>query len=212
MAIIELHKIVKKYGNHKVLDNIDISIQEGSMTAIVGESGKGKSTIMNIIGLIENYDEGELIICGKSKIKPDTRQASKMIRENISYLFQNFALIDNETVEANLMLALNYVNISKAEKAKKISTALKEVKLQGYEKRKVFTLSGGEQQRVAIARLLINPKKIVLADEPTGSLDSENRNSVLQYLERLNKNGSTIVIVTHDNYVADFCSTKIVLK
>jgi putative bacteriocin ABC transporter len=211
MALIELKNIVKSYGDHKVLDNINFTVNEGDMTAIVGASGKGKSTFMNIVGLIEKYDSGELIICGEKKIYPNTKKSAKMIRDNISYLFQNFALVDNETVEQNLMLAMNYLNISNSAKKNKISNSLNEVGLSGYEKRKIFTLSGGEQQRVAIARLFVNPKKLILADEPTGSLDPLNRNTILEYLKKLNQNGSTILIVTHDESIADLCDKKLVL-
>jgi len=211
MSLIEVKNICKSYGEHKILDKLSFEIDDSNMIAILGASGKGKSTLLNIIGLIESYDSGDLIICGEKDIKPNSKKSAKMIRNNISYLFQNFALVDNETVFQNLMFALKYVDISEKEKKSVIRKSLEEVGLSGYEKRKVFTLSGGEQQRIAIARLFVNPKKIILADEPTGSLDSYNRDSVMKYLRALNEKGSTILIVTHDEKIGDFCDRKIVI-
>lgn len=178
MSIIELKNIEKKYGEKKVLDNISLEINEGDLVAITGESGKGKSTILNIVGLLEIPDGGQVSICGEANIKPNSSKASKMLRSNISHLFQNFALIDEETVDNNLLVALKYVKLSKKEKANKINEALKRVGLEGFEKRRIYELSGGEQQRVAIARVMLKPSKIVLADEPTGSLDETNRDKI----------------------------------
>ena len=168
MAIIELKGVTKSY-NKKILDNFNMSINENEFVAIVGESGKGKSTLLNIVGLLENGDSGEIIIDGESNIEPNSSKASKILRYKINYLFQNFALIDEETVMKNLMLALKYVSINNMDKVNRIKEALDKVGLSGYEDKKVFELSGGEQQRVAIARCILKPSKIILADEPTGS-------------------------------------------
>ena len=211
MEIVKINNLVKSFGEHKVIDNLNLKIEENKMVAIVGSSGKGKSTLLNIIGLIEPYDKGRVSICGHSALKPNTEKSAKVIRENISYLFQNYALLDNETVEVNLLIALKYINITKAQQKIKIKESLEKVGLKGYEKRKIYTLSGGEQQRVAIARLFINPKKLILADEPTGSLDTDNRNKILGYLTEMKNNGSTIIVVTHDEYVGDYCDLKISL-
>lgn len=128
-----------------------------------------------------------------------------MIRENISYLFQNFALVDNFTIKENLLMALRYVKQTKKEKEESIDNALRMVGLENYQKLKVFEISGGEQQRVAIARCLLKPSKVILADEPTGSLDTKNRDEILAILNQLNASGKTIIIVTHDNKVAESC-------
>ena len=128
-----------------------------------------------------------------------------MIRENISYLFQNFALVDSFTVRDNLLMALKYVKLSKSEKEQLIHDTLQQVNLEGYQDLKVFEISGGEQQRVAVARSILKPSKLILADEPTGSLDPENRDEILAILNQLNKNGKTIIMVTHDNKVAESC-------
>lgn len=204
MAIIELKGVTKSY-NKKILDNFNISINEKEFVAIVGESGKGKSTLLNIVGLLENVDSGEIIIDGESNIEPNSSKASKILRYKINYLFQNFALIDEETVMKNHMLALKYVSINKVDKVNRIKEALDKVGLSGYEDKKVFELSGGEQQRVAIARCILKPSKIILADEPTGSLDEKNRDKVIGLLKDMNKEGKTILVVTHDKKVAEEC-------
>jgi len=205
LAIIELKDITKVYGNKKILDRFSLKVHEGEMIAITGLSGRGKTTILNIIGLIENFDEGQLVIDGESHIKVNSSKATKILREKIGYLFQNFALVDDETVDYNLYLALKYVKASKKEKQKLIKEALDKVGLPSSEKSKIYELSGGEQQRVALARIMLKPCKIVLADEPTGSLDEENCVKVLNLLKVLKATGKTIVIVTHDKFVANQC-------
>lgn len=203
MSIVQLNNIYKKYNNKNILENFSLNIESGEFISIMGESGKGKSTILNIIGLIESYDSGELIIDGHCNIKCNSRESSKILREKIAYLFQNFALIDEKTVTDNLMIPLKYVKKNTKEKLIEINNALEFVGLKSFEKRKVYELSGGEQQRVAIARILLKPCKIILADEPTGSLDEKNRDVILNLLCELNKMGKTIIVVTHDKKVAE---------
>lgn len=205
MAIIELNNITKKYGSKKILDKFSLKINEDELVAITGPSGRGKTTILNIIGLLEKFDEGELLIDGQSNIKVDSSKATKILREKICYLFQNYALVDDESVYYNLDLALKYVKASRKEKNELIKKALNDVGLEGFEKRKIYELSGGEQQRVAIARIILKPCRVILADEPTGSLDEENRNIVLALLKDLNSKGKTIILVTHDKFVANKC-------
>ena len=205
MSIIEINKINKSYGEKKVLTDFSVKIEAGEMVAIMGESGKGKSTILNIIGLIESIDSGSITIKGETFMKPNKSIVNNMLRNNINYLFQNFALLDNETVYYNLNLALNYVRCSKVEKKKLIKESLEKVYLNGYENRKIYELSGGEQQRVSVARAILKPGEIILADEPTGSLDEKNRGIILSLLKEINSQGKTIIIVTHDKYVSSMC-------
>lgn len=200
--MIELIGVSKKYGDKVIFDEYSLKIEEGEFVALVGESGCGKSTLLNIIGLIEKYDKGYICIDGNDGINANSVTATKLRRSEISYLFQNFALVDEETVFYNLKLALRY---TKGNKHEKIKTALEAVGLSGYENKKIYQLSGGEQQRVALARVMIKPSKIVLADEPTGSLDAENRDMVMHMLKELQKQGKTIVMVTHDMHVASMC-------
>ncbi len=197
--MILLKGVSKKYGNKTVLNNFSMHICPGEFVAIVGPSGCGKSTLLNIIGLLEPFDKGVVEINKEKNIRPQSRKATNFLRTTISYLFQNFALVDEETVFYNLKLALRYV---KGDKEKLISQALKKVGLVGYEKKKIYQLSGGEQQRVAMARILLKPAKIILADEPTGSLDANNRDLIITMLQMLRQEGKTILVVTHDNYVA----------
>lgn len=205
MELIRLDDIDKVYGNKKVLDKFSLSINEGEFIAVTGASGKGKTTILNLIGLLDKPDNGKVIIDGVENIKPNSNKSMKFLREKISYLFQNFALIDEDTVNYNLEIALKYLKASKAKKKEKIKEALKTVGLEGYEKRKVYELSGGEQQRVALARIMLKPSKIILADEPTGSLDEDNAKVIIKLLRGLNAGGKTIVIVTHDKHIAEQC-------
>ena len=200
--MIELIGVSKKYGDKVIFDEYSLKIEEGEFVALVGESGCGKSTLLNIIGLIERYDKGYINIDGNDEISTNSVTATRLRRHEISYLFQNFALVDEETVFYNLKLALRYTKGNKHEKIKK---ALETVGLSGYENKKIYQLSGGEQQRVALARVMIKPSKIVLADEPTGSLDAENRDMVMHMLKELQKQGKTIVMVTHDMHVASMC-------
>lgn len=204
--MITLKNVNKRFGHRTIFSDFSLTIEAGEMVALVGASGSGKTTLLNILGLIEDVESGEYILSGERNIKVNTGRAQKIIREKIGYLFQNFALIDTETVEDNLNIALKYSKNSKRENDALIAITLTKVGLKGYQKRKVFELSGGEQQRVAVARVLIKPSEIILADEPTGSLDNKNRDDVLLLLTEMNREGKTIVIVTHDPEVAKRCS------
>ena len=205
MNIISLENINKSYGDKGVLKNFSIQIEDGEFIAIMGASGSGKSTLLNIIGCLESIDSGKLIIDGVDNIKVNSSKSNKILREKIGYLFQNFALIDERTVRYNLEISLKYASLRKKEKNNRIKEALKYVGLEGYEDKKIYELSGGEAQRVALARIMLKPCKIILADEPTGSLDPKNVEVVLNILKALNKEGKTVVIVTHDEKVASYC-------
>ncbi|EOT26267.1 putative bacteriocin export ABC transporter [Enterococcus saccharolyticus] len=205
MNAIKITNYSKKFNEKILFSDFNCSIKVGEMIALVGPSGCGKSILLNTIGLIEKLEFGELYIHDKRAPKINSKKANIIIRQEISYLFQNFALIDNFTVEENLIMALKYTNNSKEKKVQIVSNALKEVNLIGYEKMKVYELSGGEQQRVSLARSIIKPSSIILADEPTGSLDSKNRDLVLNILKKINSMGKTILIVTHDEHVANEC-------
>lgn len=209
MTIVELKNVSKSYGDKNVLNDLSIKIEEGTFNVIMGASGSGKSTILNIIGLLDKATSGDVILFGQKNIRPFSMKAEQILKNKIGYLFQNFALIENETVVNNLKLALENVRGNKKEK---ISEALKEVGLEGYENKKIFKCSGGEQQRVAIARLLLKPCELILADEPTGSLDIKNREIVVKLLKNMQELGKTIIVVSHDPFFKEIADDVIDLS
>lgn len=194
--IIKIYNLKKSFGDKKVFDKFDLEVKENEFVVIVGKSGSGKSTLLNIIGLLDSPTSGDVELFNQKNIKPFSSQASKLLKDKIGYLFQNFGLLEDKTVFYNLMLCIE--NIKMENKEEKVRKALKEVGLEGYENKKVYKCSGGEQQRVAIARLLLKPCELILADEPTGSLDKENKELIFDMLEKLHKNGKTIIVVSHD--------------
>ncbi len=201
MSILKINHLNKSYGSHLVLNNINIEIQENEFCLIMGKSGCGKSTLLNIIGLLDTYDEGQVQLFNDNLPKPFSKKAEKLLKNKIGYLFQNFALIDNESVEYNLEIIMDK---RKKDKQYLINEALEKVGLDKYNDKKVCECSGGEQQRVAIARLLLKPCELILADEPTGSLDSYNKKIVCDLLKKMQQEGKTIVVVTHDDYLKQY--------
>lgn len=203
--MIETVNLSKSYGNHVVINNLNLKIKEQEMVAIVGPSGCGKSTLLNIIGQIDDQYDGTLLIDEKTMNKLNQSQKEKFIRYHINYLFQNFALIETETVKENLLIGLEYSKLKKQEKNERIEEVLKKVKLEKTLNKKVYELSGGEQQRIALARIMLKPGNIVLADEPTGNLDKDSTLLVMKVLKELQKDGKTIIIVTHSEEIARQC-------
>lgn len=203
MNTIKLRNITKKFGQKTVLNDITLNFQKGKIYAITGPSGCGKSTLLNIIGLLEKPTSGSISVLNNVNVSPNSNKARKILRYDISYLFQNYALSDTDTVFYNLKIALLYSKIK--DKKVAIADVLKKVGLEGYENFKVYTLSGGEQQRLAIARILLKPASIILADEPTGNLDSKNKNDILNIFWKLKNDNTTIILVTHDMEIANKC-------
>lgn len=206
--ILELINISKSYKGKVIISELNLNVNEGEMIAITGKSGSGKTTILNIIGMLEKQDSGTLRLFNYQSPFTESKK-NKLLRENISYLFQNYALIDNSDVNSNLDVPLIYSKKTKKEKQKLKEEALLKVGLSISLKQNVHELSGGEQQRVAIARLLLKPSNLILADEPTGSLDSKNRDEIMGLLKELNKQGKTIILVTHDSTVSKLCDRNI---
>lgn len=196
MCVVKVSQLSKSFNDIKVFEDFNLEIEEGTITIINGPSGCGKSTLLNMLGLLDKPDKGNITLFGLSGIKPFSKRAEKMLAEKLGYLFQNFALVEDETVEYNLLLAME--NLKGIDKKAIIGETLARVGLKDYEKKKIYKCSGGEQQRVAIARLLLKPCELVLADEPTGSLDAENKMLVVSLLKELQQMGKTIIIVTHD--------------
>jgi len=205
--MIEAKKISKKYGEIMILDNFSTSIANGDFVSIIGESGSGKTTLINLLGLLEDVSSGDIIV--NSKINPNKRDSMLLRRYNFGYIFQNYALIENDTVGNNLKVALEYRK--RIDKKYEISNALDYVSLGGFEDKKVYELSGGEQQRVAIARVILKKSEYIFADEPTGNLDRKNRDLVFGLMKRLNDEGRAIIYVTHDLELANCANRQIVL-
>lgn len=204
MNILELKNVSKSYNGRKIIDNFTISIPEKSIVSIIGKSGSGKSTILNMIGMLEKVDSGEIKINGKKLPSINSSLAMKLRRDSINYLFQSFALINDIKVVDNLLIAMEFLDISKKEKIYLIDNVLNELDIFDLKTKIVNTLSGGEQQRVAIARCILKPGNLILADEPTGSLDPMMSEKVFNLIKNLrDKYGKTIIIVTHDMNLAN---------
>lgn len=212
MKVIELINVSKSYSGTSVLSNINVTINEGEMVAITGDSGKGKSTLLNLIGLITSKDTGELNLFGSKCPIIHSREAMLLRRNRIGYLFQNFGLVEDESVLWNLNLALEYKKINKKTKNEKIDDYLKKFKLTYLKHKKVYQLSGGEQQRIAIIRLMLQQSDLILADEPTASLDVENEKYILEQLSELHRKGKTIVVVTHNKNILHYFSRVVSLE
>lgn len=192
--MIELKNVCKKFGDHVIFENYNLKIDDGEFIILSGDSGCGKTTLLNIIGGLEKPDDGKVLVNGLDVY--NKKNQLELYRHVYGFLFQNFGLIENKTVRENLSIfkksALSGVSIEEA---------LSYVGLSGKSDSEVYELSGGEQQRIALARLLIKKCSIILADEPTGSLDKNNAETVLSLLDGLNRDGKTIVLVTHDEKI-----------
>lgn len=204
-AILSVEGLRKSYGRHLVLDGVSFDVSPRSITAVCGPSGCGKSTLLNIVGMLDTPDAGTVRLLGDVLPRPNTSAAQRAIREHVSYLFQSFALVESETVEKNLMMALRYVRRPADEKRRLVERAVRRVGLEGVLSAKVHELSGGEQQRIALARCMVRPGELVLADEPTGSVDPANRGLIVEVLLRMVEMGRTVLVVTHDEWVARRC-------
>jgi len=202
--MITVSNLTKSFHKQPPLwENLSFDVPPHSITALTGPSGSGKSTLLNCIGALETPDSGSIQVFGTEVTKLGYRKARKW-RDYVGYLFQDYALIPDQTVYDNINLAArpNKILPTKA-MLTQIAQALDQVGLAGYERRQVCELSGGEQQRVAIARLLVRPPKVVLADEPTGALDYDNSLRVIAHLRDLADGGASVVVATHSDLVAD---------
>lgn len=203
--MIELQEVSKTFGKHQIFDKYSLNISAQKMTAILGKSGAGKSTLLNLIGLIEESDSGKIRIAGQKAPKINSKEALLMWRNLIAFLFQNFALIEDESIERNLNISLVYEKLHGKEKRRRMRKILNQVGITHKLSEKVYALSGGEKQRVALARALLKRSKIILADEPTGSLDEQNRALILGLLRQEVEKGKTVIVVTHDPAVVAAC-------
>ena len=191
------------------LNKVSIEVKEGEFVAIMGPSGCGKSTLLNILGLLDNPTSGEYYLNGIEVSRYTEAQRTKLRKGIIGFVFQSFNLIDELNVYENIELPLLYMGVSAAERKKKVQEAMERMAIVHREKHFPQQLSGGQKQRVAIARAVVANPKLILADEPTGNLDSKNGQEVMNLLSELNKEGTTIVMVTHSQHDAGFASRTI---
>ena len=210
-TIIMAENVKKSFQKHMVLDQLKLRVEKGELLAIVGASGCGKSTLLNILGLLDRQDEGDIVLFGKKNVRPFSRQAQLLLKEKIGYLFQNYALLEDKSIAYNLEIVFS-ARMKREAKRQRIAEALEAVGLKGMEKKKVCQCSGGEQQRAAMARLLPKPCELILADEPTGNLDPQNKEKVYELLRGLNAQGKTVIIVTHDMELAKRCDRILVMN
>jgi len=198
--LLELKNISKIYGGLKALDNVSLNVEKGEWIAIMGPSGSGKSTMMNIVGCLDKPTTGQVIFDGKDISRESGRKLTELHRDKIGLVFQQFHLINYLNAVENVMVAQYYHSMPDEAEALE---ALERVGLKDRAKHLPSQLSGGEQQRVCIARALINSPELILADEPTGNLDEANENIVLDIFRQLHKEGTSLVVVTHDPEVGE---------
>ncbi len=215
-VLIQLNDIVKSYHNGdqelQVLKGIDLTVHEGEFLAIMGPSGSGKSTLMNIIGLLDRATSGDYALNGTQIDELNEKKLAKVRNEEIGFVFQQFFLLSKLNALQNVELPLIYAGVSVLNRRKLAQKFLEKVELTERIKHLPSELSGGQKQRVAIARALVNTPSIILADEPTGALDSKTGEQIMLLLTELNEEGKTIIMVTHEPEIADFATRKIVIR
>ncbi len=186
------------------LNEVSFEIKQGEFVAVMGPSGCGKSTLLNILGLLDNPTSGQYFFLDNEVANHSEKQRAKLRKENIGFVFQNFNLIDELNVFENVELPLIYLGMKGSERKKRVEEVLENMKISHRKKHFPLQLSGGQQQRVAVARAVVAKPKLILADEPTGNLDSAHGEEVMNMLEELNQNGTTLVIVTHSQRDAEY--------
>ncbi len=206
--MIKITDLEKVYRTEEVetiaLNKISFQVKPGEFVAVMGSSGCGKSTLLNIIGLLDDPDAGSFLFNGVEVAKFNERKRADMRKKNIGFVFQSFNLIDELTVYENVELPLMYAGVKKSDRKARVEEVLEKVQIMHRRNHFPQQLSGGQQQRVAVARAVVNRPKLILADEPTGNLDSSNGNEVMQILTDLNEAGTTIIMVTHSEHDARY--------
>lgn len=208
--MIDIQQLYKIYRTDEIettaLNRVDVQIEEGEFVAIMGPSGCGKSTLLNLLGLLDSAEDGKYFFDGKDMLSLSEKQRAEVRKNNIGFVFQSFNLIDELTVYENIELPLIYLKVAASERKERVERMMQRMGMAHRAKHYPQQLSGGQQQRVAVARALIADPRMILADEPTGNLDSSHGNEVMNLLSELNQAGTTIVMVTHSPHDAGFAS------
>lgn len=213
MELIKAEGLTKNYGNTEVLRGISLTVAQGEFLGIMGKSGSGKTTLLKILGMIDRPTGGEFTYRGSSEDELTSRESARIRREELGFVFQEFFLMDSLDILENVMLPLFIGKNADSGGKEKAKELMESFGIAGLEEKMPFELSGGERQRAAICRALMNDPQVVLADEPTGNLDSKSGKAVINALDRINqKDGKTIVMVTHDPQMASHCTRIILLK
>jgi putative ABC transport system ATP-binding protein len=206
--MLKLHNMYKVYSTDEVetvaLNGVNLEIEQGDFVAIMGPSGCGKSTLLNIVGMLDNASEGDYFFFDENIARYSESQRSEIRKQNVGFIFQNFNLIEELSVAENIELALLYHDMPSAERKKRVANVMDRMGIAHRAKHMPGQLSGGQQQRVAVARAVVGDQPLILADEPTGNLDSVHGQEVMELLRSLNKEGTTIVMVTHSPAHADY--------
>lgn len=210
-ASLVTHNLTRHIANRALWSALELRFSPGQLIAFTGESGCGKTTLLNTLGLLERPSEGDILYDGQSLVNASSRTVRLMHRNVMGFMFQNYALVEQWTVCKNLSLALRSVGTPARNRAATIRKALRKVHMEQYANRLVYTLSGGEQQRVAIARLLIRSPRIILADEPTAALDADNRSMVMGHLRSFADEGAIVIYTTHNEEDSDIADEIITL-
>ena len=215
--ILKIDKIEKYYGNKssltKAVDNISFNVEKGEFVAIMGASGSGKTTLLNCISTIDRVTSGHIYVAGEDITKLKGNKLNKFRREELGFIFQDFNLLDTLTAYENIALALSIQDVRENEIDRRIKKVAKDLDIEGVLNKYPYQMSGGQKQRVASARAIITSPKLILADEPTGALDSKSSKMLLERFEYLNKNiEATILMVTHDAFTASYASRVIFIK
>lgn len=214
--MLQLNNVYKSYWQGKseipILKNISLEIQEGEYISIMGPSGSGKSTLMNIIGCLDKATTGDYLLYGKNVRLMSEKELAKLRNHSIGFVFQTFNLMPRLTALQNVELPLVYAGVSKKERSERARSALQKVGLEDRQSFKPPTLSGGQKQRVAIARALVTNPAFILADEPTGALDTKTGEQVMKLFSDLNKEGVTVIVITHEAEIAAYTKRKIMIR
>lgn len=210
--MLKVTDVGKSYGKFTALEDINLEVDDGEFLAIMGPSGSGKSTLINILGLLDQSYSGEYLLENKSYKDVTDNELSQIRGDQLGFVFQNFKLLSTYSVYENIEIPLIYSKKAQNHKHELVADVIEKVGLNGKEKNRPSELSGGQQQRVAIARAIVNRPKLIIADEPTGALDSKTSKEIMEIFTKLNKAGTTVIMVTHDSEVAQYAMRTVYIR